>query len=174
MSSRVVCCTPMFQNMNQQNQLIHDINLFQYPVLDKVSNSRDEGSHSTINPFRSNCNKKINSIEGNKENSYLRFDDVDNIFKSNGSIQQITTKNNNSDPLVRNSFSSDDKLYSPGKNSIYKETKSKIYFGLKRFKIKMNFLRILTNKNVSNKSMVDNYFKNPKYERIKHGKANTL
>lgn len=104
----------------------------------------------------------------------MRFDDVDNIFTSNGPIHQITTKENNSDPLVRNSFSSDDKLYSPGKNSIYRETKNKIYFGLKRFKIKMNFLRLLTNKNISNKSMVDTYFNNSKYKRIKHVKANTL
>lgn len=120
--------------------------------------------------------KKCDNSEIN-EQSYFKYDDVDDVcFKSNGNINTNTTEDNNSDPTRNSPYSSDEKLHGnyKGKSSVYKETKSKINFGLKRFKIKMSFLRHLTPKNTANKSMMDGYFNHPKYEKMKHIKANTL
>lgn len=118
-------------------------------------------------------------MESIDENSFIRFDDVnDLVFNSSGFVNTDATRDSNSDPLPRSSFNSEEVLYdySKDKSSMYKETKSKINFGLKRFKLKMNFLRLLTPKNAPNRSLMDGYFQNRKYEKIidTKAKANTL
>lgn len=97
-------------------------------------------------------------MASNEGNSYIRYDNVDNI----------------SDSVGKSSFNSEEKLYNSWnvKNAIFNEKKSKINFSLKRFKIKMNFWRRLTRRNTPNKSIMDGYYN--RYEKLKQIKANTL
>lgn len=155
------------------NQLVEESN---HPFFPEKKQSKLGWAN---NLFKNNDIKKNTKLDNQEENSYIKFDDVDDVLDhSDERSSESFTKDNNSSPILKSSVTSEEKLYRPwnGKNSMYKDTKSKIYFSLKRFKIKMNFLRRLTPKSVANKSssIVDGYFGNPKYERIKHFKANTL
>lgn len=131
----------------------------------------------TNNIFK-NFNKTTskNGNTNNEENFYFKFEEVDDIFSiGSGISKKHAPKNCASDSLVRR-FSSEENLYSPDQksNSVYQETKSKINFGLKRFKIKLSFLRHLKAKKISSRSMFDGYFNSSNYEKMKHVKANTL
>lgn len=130
---------------------------------------------------------KERSVTGNElEETYVRFDDVfdeNGKYKTNGNCDddnecEVKDKSLNTTfkkyydskvPLCNNNSSGS------ANKKHESEEKSKKNFSLKRFKLKLDFLRVLTpKKSTYSTPSYDNIESNVKYKKIKNIKSSTL